>query len=87
MSDDKRIVAGVEIPRDDTYAFPFHAATTGPTGTVYVTCAGMTLRDWFAGQAIAGMLAHGPVPGGKPETFAAAAYSVADALITTRGGK
>lgn len=21
---------------------------------------GMTLRDWFAGQALAGMLAHGP---------------------------
>ena len=40
---------------------------------------GMTLRDWFAGQALAGLLSHhgsGPAEG--------AAYEYADAMIAKR---
>ena len=53
--------------------------------------AGMTLRDWFAGQALAGILAggfadtipHDDVTGGQDA--AAFAYQYADAMIAERG--
>lgn len=47
--------------------------------------AGMSLRDWFAGQAIAGMLAKDPRI--APSYFAVIAdqaYKLADAMLTTR---
>lgn len=49
---------------------------------------GMTLRDWFAGQALAGLLAFpGALNGNtKKEPWAAAdiAYSLADAILAER---
>lgn len=54
---------------------------------------GMSLRDWFAGQALAGLLAHpecqfvGP---GFDETTGAVvreAYAVSDAMLKARGGQ
>lgn len=43
---------------------------------------GMSLRDWFAGQALAGMLANGNL---KPEIyFAGTAYRIADEMIAER---
>lgn len=50
---------------------------------VYAT--GMTLRDWFAGQAISG--ACSPAPDGwslPPQDHAAWAYEIADAMIAAR---
>ena len=47
---------------------------------------GMSLRDWFAGQALQGTLAH-PASAGEPEEFAAAAYEVADAMMKAREPK
>jgi len=45
---------------------------------------GMTLRDWFAGQALAGMCAV-PVPRStKAETFADSAYVLADEMLKAR---
>ncbi len=41
---------------------------------------GMTLRDWFAGQALAGLLARGPA---KAEL----AYTYADAMLKARGAQ
>lgn len=43
---------------------------------------GMDLRDWFAGQALAGMLAHLPTLG--PADIAADAYQWADAMLEAR---
>ena len=47
---------------------------------------GMTLRDWFAGQALAGMLSA--VPSDAPridvQHFAGLAYAAADALLSAR---
>jgi len=54
---------------------------------------GMTLRDWFAGQALSGMLAYGGSIKGDYHTnasFEAAAldaYVWADAMIDVRKGK
>lgn len=44
---------------------------------------GMTLRDWFAGQALAGLMAY---PGGSASTAerVAATYQIADAMIAER---
>lgn len=39
--------------KDGGPAFP-EAIAVGPTGNVYPGYSGMTLRDWFAGQALAG---------------------------------
>jgi len=43
---------------------------------------GLTVRDYFAGQALAGMLANDS--GQTPEDDAVAAYAVADAMIAER---
>ena len=51
---------------------------------------GMTLRDWFAGQALAGMLAFdgysSPVTDKRitSEIFADSAYELADAMLKER---
>jgi hypothetical protein len=46
---------------------------------------GMSLRDWFAGQALVGFLAT-PIGDGNPtaEDWARDSYAVADALIAER---
>jgi len=41
---------------------------------------GMTLRDWFAGQALSGLLVNG-----DPGEAAPLAYKFADAMLKTRG--
>lgn len=52
---------------------------------------GMTLRDWFAGQALSGMLAHSTryrprdgAPANWHEAIAQEAYEIADAMIASR---
>jgi len=47
---------------------------------------GMTIRDWFAGQALATLLAtKAGFPNGHPQqTIARAAYLMADAMIAER---
>jgi hypothetical protein len=47
---------------------------------------GWTLRDWFAGQALMGMLA-GDTLGGHWDAFARDAYAVADAMLKARSMK
>jgi hypothetical protein len=44
----------------------------------------MTLRDWFAGQALAGLLANGGAVSWEDD--ATNAYTVADAMIEARKG-
>jgi len=43
----------------------------------------MTLRDWFAGQALAGMLAD-HTRDAYPEQYAKSAYMYADEMLTER---
>lgn len=64
------------------HAFPQSASVVGPAG-------GMTLRDWFAGQALAGLLAS-PMDGPAGtleqhgEHFARASFVYADAMLAAR---
>ena len=60
-----------DLLRDDD-AYPTHDASPG-----------MTLRDYFAGQALAGMLAAPPEIA-APCDYASVAYDYADAMLTTR---
>jgi hypothetical protein len=54
---------------------------------------GMSLRDWFAGQALAGLMArrwedeHGNVPEGIFNIWASSAYQIADAMLAARAEK
>lgn len=50
------------------------------------TEAGMTLRDWFAGQIAAGIAAHSGTAGVSygPHDIAGRSYQVADALLEAR---
>jgi hypothetical protein len=67
-------------------AFPSDHGHT-PDGT-WNQSQGMSLRDWFAGQALAGMFRHkgwiNTVDGDETEA-AARAYRIADAMIAARG--
>jgi len=49
---------------------------------------GMSLRDWFAGQVLQGILASGNFSRGflsESDFFAATAYKIADAMLKERG--
>lgn len=65
-----------DLLRDDD-AYPTHDASPG-----------MTLRDYFAGQALAPLITDRDWPGisddDKPAAWAAASYIVADAMLTAR---
>lgn len=66
--------------KDGGPAFP----VTGMTGLgAVVKAGGMTLRDWFAGQALAGWLAD-PTATAEPEAVAKHMYKYADAMLAER---
>lgn len=49
---------------------------------------GMLLRDWFAGQALAGLIHRGFTELGNSESmYAHLAYDYADAMLKARGGE
>ncbi len=56
-------------------AFPTHPGWSGAPG--------MTLRDWFAGQALAGMMAC-PTISGDYLLLAEHSYAAADAMLAER---
>jgi hypothetical protein len=53
------------------------------SGVLIAATLGMTIRDWFAGQALAGMMST-PIDTG---TIAKDAYAVADAMLVVRDQK
>jgi hypothetical protein len=63
-------------------AFPRHALKiTFPDGSVVPHDPGMTLRQYYAGQALAGLLAKYGLGEADPESMAADAYAYADAML------
>jgi hypothetical protein len=57
-------------------------AFPAPAGVAHITDQGMTLRDYFAAQAVQGLLAsevNAPL-----KVFAIRAYAIADAMLEAR---
>lgn len=76
----------IETPRhvDDGYgAFPYAPTGTDWQGQPYPH-AGMSLRDWFAGQSLSGLVVTGSHGGASWPDVAIAAYALADAMIIER---
>ena len=64
-------------------AFPCFERGSAGVGPLDLTDPGMTLRDYFAGQALAGRLADSSTPF---DIFAARyAYRIADIMLEARG--
>jgi hypothetical protein len=73
-------------------AFPQQCADALDVGMVHE---GMSLRDWFAGQALAGLIAApsdtpwgyviASTKGIPPDVVAREAYVIADAMLRARG--
>lgn len=72
---------------DDENAGSYPAFPVVADNHVYAT--GMSLRDWFAGQALVGVIPackhDTPIPGvSKEDLFALRAYAIADAMLEAR---
>jgi hypothetical protein len=68
--------------KDGGPAFP-RAGFSGPMGYGKPEN-GMTLRDWIAGQVIAGRMLNGFASSADAEVHARVAYKIADAMIAER---
>lgn len=70
----------MNIPIGQQNAFPFfyQGPTTGPE--VYY---GITIRDYFATQALLGLVTYGDIPDSK-KVVADVAYEYADAMLEAR---
>jgi len=64
-------------------AFPVPSYVNADGETHHSSVQGMTLRDWFAGQALAGLAGAGF---GSPAGNADFAYLLADAMLKSRKG-
>ena len=65
-------------------AFPIHHATWENGKQITSPHEGMSLRDWFAGQALAGLLTQLAEDEFGPSHFAKASYEMADAMLEAR---
>lgn len=75
-----------ETDKNGGFAFP--AAASCVDGTSHLQ-EGMTLRDWFAGMALQGIITTSAFPmfcvtGIEAEMAAKTAYAIADAMIAER---
>jgi hypothetical protein len=66
---------------DGGAAFPLNLGE--PAQDMFVN-SGMSLRDWFAGQALSGLIAAGAQDFEKGAMIAREAYIAADAMLTER---
>ena len=71
----------MSAPNDGGPAFPWREED-GEGG--YNQHVGMSLRDWFAGQALAGIMAGGTDTSNAVEWAPEEAYAVADAMLAAR---
>lgn len=53
-------------------------------GVLRGTYGGMTLRDWFAGQALCGWVSDPAIDSNQEEGVARICYALADAMIQAR---
>lgn len=71
--------------RDDGVpAFPYVIEGGEMSGLHPSFDVGMSVMDWFAGQALTGLLAHSGHKAPAAATYASDAYKIADAMIAQR---
>lgn len=78
-----------------TFSHFKHVDPNGPyefglSEPVFVETEGMSLRDWFAGQALSGILSapmHNGFNALSKEKYAKEAYWFADAMVKARNGE
>ena len=79
-----------DTPHDGGPAFP-HPALADETFRPSYDMGGMSMRDWYAGQALAGLLASDPASNLEvPALYSAiadATFKMADAMIAARAAK
>lgn len=63
--------------------YPFEGYIPVP-GTLSYERIGLTKRDWFAGQALQGMLSYDGGGMGTPEEYATDSYAYADEMLEAR---
>ena len=66
-------------------AFPSPESMELPSGKTITGTPGMTLREYFAGQALAGICAD-PSRSGSNRLYAEVCYGLADAMLAAREG-
>ena len=71
---------------DNPSAFPTHDSHEDSDPRERILQGGMTLRDYFAGQALAGFMANTRRPTTMAEDDATWCYSIADAMLAARTG-
>lgn len=72
---------------DGGQAFPIPLAADAVSGMLHAGEPGMTLRDWFAGQVLAGLCreyAHGINKNERTMNVEKMAYGLADAMLKER---
>lgn len=75
--------------KDGGPAFPGESkrqTTTTPTRTISTLHPGMSLRDWFAGQVITGLMIAPIDVNIRSDKAAEFAYAMADAMLLARTG-
>lgn len=74
---------------DGGSAFPVHGGHPGDDPRNQILGGGMSLRDWFAGQALAGIMANPKswLDDDKVLRAGDAAYRYADAMLAAREGR
>ena len=75
----------MSTPNDGGPAFPVEHLVIQNGKQLTHPCNRMTLRDWFAGQALAGILAGSRTSNGI-EWIPEEAYAYADAMLAARKG-
>lgn len=73
----------MSVPHDGGPAFPGEEVGYSSIGSFRIPRPGMSLRDYFAGQALAGLLASSPRRI-DDKVAAFGAYAIADAMIAAR---
>ncbi len=77
---------GSAFPHGDMMVWKGKPNGTGG-GVLHAETPGMTLRDWFAGQALAGLVFHNNYGARSDDEIANGAYAYADAMIAAREAK
>jgi hypothetical protein len=75
-----------DVENPEAFARPISHDGTDCTAEVFPAQEGMTLRDYFAGQALAGMLANRYASWHDKQGNSRIAYKCADAMLATRKG-